>query len=155
MVWESPSPLVATLDARSLENVPRRLRRFLASWATTNARARMRTRRLESKLRHFLSLRKPVRPWLYRPYHCRRPCSYDRCVQTLLPDVVAPETHRNSHTWQARSQDLQKGEGLRGCLYERARLGGPGGMLPQEIFMLWDSASETILGQKQSRTIGT
>ena len=37
IVWESPSPLVATLDTQTLENFPRRLRHTLASGAMTNA----------------------------------------------------------------------------------------------------------------------
>ena len=48
---------------------------------------------------------------------------------------------------QARSQDFQK-EGYMDaesvCMHNRVRLGGSGGMLPQEI------ASEATLGQKQS-----
>ena len=53
---------------------------------------------------------------------------------------------------QARSQDFQK-EGYMDaesvCIHNRVRLGGSGGMLPQEI------ASEATLGQKQSHSIAT
>ena len=36
------------------------------------------------------------------------------------------------------------------CMYKHARLGGSGGILPQESFKCCEIASETILGQKQS-----
>ena len=31
---------------------------------------------------------------------------YDRCVQTLLPDVVAPETHWNDRSYSLRELKL-------------------------------------------------
>ena len=37
-------------------------------------------------------------------------------------------------------------------LSKHARLGGSGGMVPQEIFRCSEIASEVILGQKQSRS---
>ena len=50
---------------------------------------------------------------------------------------------------QARSQDF-----LEGGLHKHARVGGSGGMLPQENVEIRCSeiASEAILGQKQSRS---
>ena len=57
MLWESPGPFLATLNAWSLKNVWRRLGRTLLSGATTNARGRICTHRLDFKPYFFLKSR--------------------------------------------------------------------------------------------------
>ena len=66
MVWESPSPLVTTLDARSLK---KRAEKAWSYFGHPEA-VTICTHRLEFKQCRLFSLKN--RPYL--PYHCRRPC---------------------------------------------------------------------------------
>ena len=73
--------------------------------------------------------------------------SYPAHLQAKLAelcDFVEANLTEAAHHQQARSQDYQKGGYLRNiitreacaCVHKHARLGGPGGMPPQEIFKI-------------------